>query len=54
LNENYTGPDFVGTINVAEMKFIRGSYTVELTETIVSRFTHKTLDLSYYIAIKRD
>ena len=53
IDENYTGMDFEGTINVSEMKFIPGSYTVELTDTVVSKFTHKSLDLSYYIAIKR-
>jgi hypothetical protein len=53
IDENYTGNDFEGTINVSEMKFIPGSYTVELTDTVISKFTHKSLDLSYYIAIKR-
>jgi hypothetical protein len=53
VDENYNGKDFEGTINVSEMKFIPGSYTVELTDTIISKFTHKSLDLSYYIAIKR-
>ncbi len=53
LDENYSGPDFQGTINVSEIKFIPGSYTVELTDTVISKFTHKSLDLSYYVAIKR-
>ena len=53
LDDNYSGPDFEGTINVSEIKFIPGSYTVELTDTIISKFTHKTLNLSYFIAIKR-
>jgi len=53
LDENYTGSDFEGTINVSEIKFIPGSYKVELTDTVISKFKHKTLDLSYYIAIKR-
>ena len=53
IDENYTGKDFEGTINVSEIKFISGSYSVELTDTIISKFTHKSLDLSYYIAIKR-
>jgi len=53
IDENYTGKDFEGTVNVSEMKFIPGSYSVELTDTIISKFIHKSLDLSYYIAIKR-
>jgi hypothetical protein len=46
--------DFEGMINVSEIKFIPGSYTVELTDSIISRFTHKSLDLAYFIAIKKD
>ena len=53
IDENYSGKDFSGIVNVSEIKFIPGSYTVELTDTIISKFTHKSLDLSYYIAIKR-
>jgi len=53
LDENYTGSDYEGTFNVSEIKFLPGSYRVELTNTIISRFTHQTQNLSYYIAIKR-
>jgi hypothetical protein len=45
--------DFEGTINVSDIKFIPGSYNVKLTSGIISKFTHKSLDLSYYIAVKR-
>ena len=45
--------NFDGNINVSEIKFIPGSYTVSLTNGIISKFTHKGLNLSYYIAIKR-
>lgn len=53
LDENYSGPEFDGTINVSEIKMIPGSYSVELTDSVISKFSHKTLDLSYYVAIKR-
>jgi len=53
VDDNYSGKDFDGTINVSEIKFIPGSYGVELTDSIISKFTHKSFDLSYYIAIKR-
>ena len=53
INENYDGPDYSGTLNVAEIKFLPGSYLVELTDTVISKFTHKTLNLSYYIGTKR-
>jgi hypothetical protein len=42
-----------GRINIAEMKLIPGAYTVELTDTVVSKFTHKTLDLFYNLAIQK-
>lgn len=45
--------EFDGVINVSEIKFIPGSYTVMLTDSVISKFKHKTLDLSYYIAVKR-
>jgi hypothetical protein len=53
IDENYSGADYEGTFNVSEIKFLPGSYRVELTNTIISRFTHQTQNLSYYIAIKR-
>ena len=45
--------EFDGVINVSEIKFIPGSYRVFLTDTIISKFKHKNLDISYYIAVKR-
>ena len=53
IDENYDGPDYEGTFNVSEIKFLPGSYKVELTKNIISRFTHQSQNLSYYIAIKR-
>ena len=41
------------TVNVSEIKFIPGSYCVQLTDGIISKFKHKSFDLSYYIAVKR-
>lgn len=53
VNEDYSGPDYVGLLDVSDIKFLPGSYKVELSKGIVSRFKHNTQDLSYYIAIKR-
>lgn len=53
VNEDYSGPDYVGSLDVSDIKFLPGSYKVELSKGIVSRFKHNTQDLSYYIAIKR-
>lgn len=45
--------DFVGSFSISELRLIPGSYTVELTDKIISKFTHKNLDLFYNIAIKQ-
>lgn len=45
--------DYSGKLKVSDIKIIPGSYTVELTDTVVSKFTHKNLDIYYNIAIKR-
>lgn len=54
VDENYSGPDYGGTFKVSEIKFLPGSYKVELTNSIISRFSHKSQDLVYYIAINKD
>jgi hypothetical protein len=54
IQEKYSGPDFEGIVEVSELKLLPGAYSVELTETILAKFNHKTLDLSYYVAVKRN
>lgn len=53
VDENYSGPDYDGELKVSELKFLPGSYTVDLTRTVIARFTHKTQNLSYYIATSK-
>lgn len=53
IDENYSGPNYEGKFNVSEIKFLPGSYKVELTSTIISKFTHQSQPISYYIAINR-
>lgn len=53
VNEKYDGNDYSGKIKVNDVKFLPGSYTVELTEGIISKFTNKNQNLSYYISIDR-
>ena len=53
IDENYSGPDYNGSFSVSEIKFLPGSYTVELTKSVISKFTHQTQNLSYFIAIDR-
>lgn len=53
IDENYKGPDYRGKLEVSDIKFLPGSYKVELTSGVISRFTHQTQNLVYYIAIDR-
>jgi hypothetical protein len=54
IEENYSGPEYSGNFDISEIKFFPGSYKVELTDSVISKFTHQTLNLSYYVAIQRD
>jgi hypothetical protein len=53
IDENYNGPDYSGYVNISDIKFYPGSYKVELSKTVVSKFTHETGNLVYYIAINK-
>lgn len=53
VSENYEGDDYDGTFKVSEIKFLPGSYNVSITNTVISRFTHKSQNLTYYIAINK-
>jgi hypothetical protein len=53
IDENYSGPDYEGSFNVSEIKFLPGSYTVDLTGTVISKFTHQSQSISYYVAINK-
>lgn len=53
IDEKYDGPDYRGKLEVSDIKFLPGSYKVELTSGVISRFTHQTQNLVYYIAIDR-
>jgi hypothetical protein len=53
IDENYTGPDYSGYVNISEIKFYPGSYKVDLTKTIITKFNHESGNLCYYIAINK-
>ena len=53
IDENYDGPDYSGFVNVEDIKFYPGSYKVELASTVVSKFTHESGNICYYIAINK-
>jgi len=49
-----TDADFEFYFKVENLKLLAGDYTVEITEKIVSKFSHETIDLSYWIALEPD
>lgn len=49
-----TEADFEFYFKVENLKLLAGDYTVEITEKIVSKFSHETIDLSYWIALEPD
>jgi hypothetical protein len=53
VDENYSGPSYSGSFNVSEIKFMPGSYKVEITSSVISKFTHQSLPVSYYMAINK-
>jgi CRISPR/Cas system-associated protein Csx1 len=53
VEENYDGPNYEGQITIGEIKFLSGSYNVDVTDTVVSRFTHTSQDITYFIAINK-
>jgi len=53
IDENYDGPDYSGYLNISDIKFCPGSYKVELSKTVISKFTHDSGNLVYYIAINK-
>jgi hypothetical protein len=49
-----TDADFEFYFKVENLKLLPGDYNVEITEKIVSKFTHEVFDLSYWIALEPD
>lgn len=53
IDENYEGPDYTGYFSISDIKFCPGSYKVELSKTVISKFIHESGKLVYYIAINK-
>lgn len=49
-----TDADFEFYFKVENLKLIYGDYSVEITEKVVSKFSHETMNLSYWIALEPD
>lgn len=54
VGDNPNGSEFEMFFKVENLKVLSGDYRVEITERVVSKFTHKNLDLSYFIALESD
>lgn len=54
IDENYSGPEYMGKIKVSDLKFYPGSYKVYLTTTIITKFVHESGNLFYIIATERE
>ncbi len=46
--------DFTFYFKVENLKLFPGDYSVIVSDSVVSEFTHKTLDLKYWIALEAD
>lgn len=46
--------DFMFYFKAENLKLLTGSYDVEISEKVVSQFTHKDLNLQYWIALESD
>jgi len=54
VGDNPNGAEFEMFFKVDNLKVLGGDYHVEITERVVSKFTHKKLDLCYFIALESD
>ena len=48
-----TEEDFAYTLQMEDLKLLSGDYTVSLTDTVVSKFSHNSISLNYYIAVSK-
>ena len=46
--------DFTFYFKVENLKLFPGDYTVTVSDSVVSQFTHKSIDLKYWIALEAD
>jgi len=48
-----TSKEFSYTLQMDDLKLLPGDYTVSLTDTVVSKFSHNNMSLNYYIAVTK-
>lgn len=54
VGENSSDSDFEFYLKIENLKLLSGDYDVEVCKSVVSKFTHKTKDIFYYIALESD
>ena len=54
LGEMSVESDFEFVFRVDNLKLLPGDYRVDVTDKVVSQFTHSQLDLKYWIALESD
>mgnify|MGYP003123639137 FL=1 len=54
VGDNDTGASFSFYLKIDNLKLLSGDYKVDICESTVSRFSHNSMDVVYYIALEHD
>lgn len=54
VSEDKTDANFKMYLKSEYLKLLPGDYSVEISEKVVSKFTHQSINLTYYIALDSD
>lgn len=46
--------DFSYTLQMDDLKLFPGDYTLSMTDTVVSKFSHNNISLNYYVAVTKE
>ena len=46
--------DYEYSLDMSNLKLMPGDYTVALTDTVVSRFSHTNMSLNYFVAVEKN
>lgn len=54
INVGSTTDEFVLNLKVENLKLLKGDYDVVMSKRLISRFTHKSIPVTYWIALEPD
>lgn len=54
VNIGETDKEFSANLKIENLKMLPGDYNIEVSSKKISKFTHTTLDLTYFVAIEAD